>query len=117
MDNLPTYIIIIILIILKLVIWICIFQYRARRRAIVRGQRGIIVIRGDAALHPGTGRDRDMILPNECVSPYIGGIDNPQVVAQGPPAYDDVIKQGHIDQKPPSYEQVVGNNPSDMAGR
>ena len=53
-----------------------------------------------------------MILPNDSVLPYVGGIDNPQVVVQNPPAYDDVVKQGNIDGKPPSYEQVIRENPN-----
>lgn len=117
MSDLPTYIIIVVLVILKLVIWICIFQYRSKRRAMARCQRGIIVIRNDGTHNPDTIRDRDMILPNENIPPpYGGGIDNPQVVVQAPPSYDDIIKQGNIDTKPPSYEQVIGENPSTAPG-
>ena len=51
-----------------------------------------------------------MIIPHENIPPYSGGIDNPQVVLQNPPAYDDVIQEGGRDCKPPSYEQVIGTS-------
>ncbi|XP_060582588.1 uncharacterized protein LOC132738970 [Ruditapes philippinarum] len=108
------YVILLLLIFLKLMIWVCVFYSRARRRQIVT-QRGLIIVHGDVLAGP--TRDRDMIIHGEhppAMSPV--GLDNPAIVAN-PPSYEEVQRTKSSEEKPPSYDQVVcGNTFSPSSG-
>ncbi|KAH3778667.1 uncharacterized protein LOC127844380 [Dreissena polymorpha] len=94
------YIVIFILIMLKLLIWVCVIYSRAQRRrrllaaidAAASNPRVIIVERGS--------RDGQHGIHND----YSGGVDNPALAQWGLPSYDEAA---HMQSKPPPYEQVV----------
>ncbi|XP_045192278.1 uncharacterized protein LOC123548798 [Mercenaria mercenaria] len=101
------YVILLFLIFLKLMIWLCVFYSRARRRQII-AQRGLIIVQGDVTADP--GRDRDVIINREHLPGFSsGGLDNPMVVTN-PPSYEEVQRTKNMEEKPPSYDQAVGGN-------
>lgn len=80
---------------------------RAKKRQIVT-QRGLIIAQGEVSID--TGRDVDVIINREQAPGYYpAGIDNPVVIAN-PPSYEEVQRTKTMEEKPPSYEQVVSGN-------
>ena len=57
-------------------------------------------------------QDSDQIIANEHMHGYPTGIDNPGMINISPPSYDQVQQSKAMEEKPPSYEQVVGNSQS-----
>ncbi|KAK3581192.1 hypothetical protein CHS0354_024726 [Potamilus streckersoni] len=100
------YILVIVLVLIKIIIWSCVCYTRSRR--LRAAQQRIIIVRGPQDTE--TRQDQHGIIHNEhipSVQDTYGGITNPQLATFAPPSYDDVIRTPQEATKPPSYEQVI----------
>ncbi|KAL3858887.1 hypothetical protein ACJMK2_009136 [Sinanodonta woodiana] len=102
------YILVIVLVIVKIIIWSCVCYTRSKRLRTAR-QRIIIVQSPQAAVtrqvHDQHGIIRNEHIPS--IQDTYGGITNPQLATFAPPSYDDVVRTPLEAIKPPSYEQVI----------
>lgn len=104
------YIIIIVLVLFKLMIWACVFYARYRRRKFITCHtRGFIIVQGPVE----NIMDTDVIIHNEHLPSHLYGVDNPAAFSPTafsavPPTYEEV--QHTMDAKPPSYEQIIHSN-------